>query len=157
MRPGLHLHAASAPCAEHATLFNSGGPRSRTRIERLRSTVLGNGDGCIRSPRVRRLGLEFGDADPVETAWGLLEAAGFTDPEALRHVYALPDQALICRANALHPPRPVTSRPARKVLEEALWLGLCTAWMLDPSRPVVWTRASLTRRIEVFTAEGFYA
>jgi hypothetical protein len=29
--------------------------------------------------------------------------------------------------------------------------------MFDASRPVLWTRASLTRRLEVFEGEGFYA
>ena len=30
------------------TLFNTGGPRSRTRTERLTATVLGTSDGCLR-------------------------------------------------------------------------------------------------------------
>jgi hypothetical protein len=30
------------------TLFNTGGPRSRTRTERLTATVLGASDGCLR-------------------------------------------------------------------------------------------------------------
>ena len=40
---------------------------------------------------------------------------------------------------------------------KALLLGLCTAWQYDPSRPVLWTRASLTRRVELYEPAGFYA
>lgn len=140
-----------------AVLFNSGGPRSRTRTERLQASVLGASDGCIRSPQVRRLGLAFGTADPVETAWGLLEDAGLGDPEDLRELFALPREALICRAAPELQPAPIGGRPRRDELEDLLWLGLCTAWLFDPARPVLWTRASLTRRLDVFHGEGFYA
>ena len=43
------------------------------------------------------------------------------------------------------------------VLREALLLGLCTAWQYDPARPVIWTRASLTRHVELHDPAGFYA
>jgi hypothetical protein len=39
----------------------------------------------------------------------------------------------------------------------ALLLGLCTAYQYDPARPVLWTRASLTRRVELYEPAGFYA
>lgn len=136
---------------------NSGGPRSRTRTETLRATVLGASNGCIRSPLVRRLGLSFNDADPVATAWDMLTSEGFRDPEDLRHVFRLPTAPLICRADPSLEPVEVYSCKRRDVLEDLLWLGLCTAWLFDPSRPVLWTRASLTRRLEVFEGEGFYA
>lgn len=136
---------------------NSGGPRSRTRTERLYATVLGADDGCIRVPRVRRLGLAFGKADPVDTMWALLAREGFRDPEELRDRYGLPAEPMICRVVTAGEPIEVDRRPAREVLEVALWLGLCTAWMFDPARPVLWTRASLLRRLEVFAGEGFYA
>jgi len=132
-------------------------PRPRVRTERLRASVLGSSGGCINSPPVRRLGLCFGDQDPLQLAWGVLKAQGFSDPESLRHACVLPAQALICRADAANPPLQAASLAASDLLEHLLWLGLCTDWMLDPSRPVLWTRASLTRRLEVFTGEGFYA
>jgi hypothetical protein len=138
-------------------LFNSGGPRSRTRTERLQSTVLGASDGCIRSPQVRRIGLAFGDADPVETAWRLLEAEGLHDPEDLRRLFPLPQAPLLCRADAELRPAHISRRSRRKALEDLLWLGLCTAWMFDPARPVLWTSASLARRLQVFEGRGFYA
>lgn len=143
--------------APPGVFFNSGGPRSRTRTERLQATVLGASDGCIRSPQVRRLGLAFGDADPVETAWRLLTAEGLHDPEDLRRLFPLPQAPLICRADPELRAAPIGRRSRRKALEDLLWLGLCTAWMFDASRPVLWTRASLTRRLEVFEGEGFYA
>ena len=43
------------------------------------------------------------------------------------------------------------------ILEQALLLGLCTAFQYDPARPVLWTRASLTRRVELYEPAGFYA
>ena len=46
---------------------------------------------------------------------------------------------------------------ADSVLEQALLLGLCTAYQYDPARPVLWTRASLTRRVELYEPAGFYA
>jgi hypothetical protein len=156
----IWLNNARTWGAGHAppgVLFNSGGPRSRTRTERLQATVLGESDGCIRSPQVRRLGLAFGDADPVETAWRLLTAEGLHDPEDLRRLFRLPQAPLICRADPELRPAPIARRSRRKALEDLLWLGLCTAWMFDASRPVLWTRASLTRRLEVFEGRGFYA
>ena len=44
-----------------------------------------------------------------------------------------------------------------KILQQALLLGLCTAFHYDPARPVLWTRASLTRRVELYEPAGFYA
>jgi len=151
------LHPGTDGRPPPGVFFNSGGPRSRTRSERLRATILGASDGCIRSPQVRRLGLAFGDADPVDTAWRLLAAEGLHDPEDLRWLFALPPEPLLCRAVPELRPGPISRRSRRKVLEDLLWLGLCTPWMFDPSRPVLWTRASLTRRLEVFEGRGFYA
>ena len=137
---------------------NSGGPRSRTRTERLYSTVLGASDGQLRSPCVRCVGLDFGDEDPVATMYRVLAEEGLADPEALRAEFTLPERPLLCRADASFTPRSVFSLQfPRRILEDALWLGLATPWLLDPARPVLWTRASLTRRLEVFEGEGFYA
>jgi hypothetical protein len=107
-------------------------------------------------PRVRRLGLTFGDADPVEVAWELLALEGLNDPEDLRGLYPLPKQPLICRVDSTLAVVDVGQYPRRGVLEDALWLGLCTNWAFDPSRPVFWTATSLTRRLEVFAGDGFY-
>jgi hypothetical protein len=38
-----------------------------------------------------------------------------------------------------------------------LLLGLCTPFQYDPARPVLWTRASLLRRVELYQPAEFYA
>lgn len=140
-----------------AFYFNSGGPRSRSRSERLSATVLGRDDGAIRCPRVVPLALDFGGADPVRTLHAMLAEAGIEGPEALRALLRPRAAPAICRPNdRLSRVRVATARPAL-VLRKALMLGLCTPWLYDPSRPVLWTRASLERRLELFVGEGFYA
>ena len=42
-------------------------------------------------------------------------------------------------------------------LRNALLLGLCSAWQYDPARPVIWTRASLDRSVELYAPGRFYA
>jgi hypothetical protein len=44
-----------------------------------------------------------------------------------------------------------------EVLRQAFLLGLCTSVRFDPARPVLWTQASLTRRLELFDVTEFYA
>ena len=137
---------------------NSGGPMSRTRKERIHATLLGNDDGLVRCPRIVRVGIDFPDADPVEVLAEILAGEGYGSPEDLRGELEIPDRALIAR--------PYTERRGvvdarydarRDVLWNALVLGLCTALVYDPSRPVLWTQASLTRRLELFDPAGFYA
>ncbi|MFH1723332.1 MAG: hypothetical protein ABII00_01800 [Elusimicrobiota bacterium] len=143
---------------EPAALFlNSGGPMSRTRVETIRSSLLGGETGAIRCPRVIRLALDFGDGPPVKTIEALLTARGRLSPEELRAEYAIPRKRLICRPDRAPRPLKAVSASQDDVLETALMLGLCTRVLYDPSRPVLWTEASLTRRLEVFDPEGFYA
>ena len=132
---------------------------SRARSERIVSTVLGQSEGPIRCPRSLRLGLSFPNrSDPVTVVQKLLRSHGFGDPEALRDEFVMPEGRLICRPLGPGASRlAVRGAPARKVLEQALLLGLCTAQMFDPGRPVLWTQASLTRGVELFDPAGFYA
>ena len=147
-----------AEAYHRSKLANSGGPMSRTRKERIHATLLGNDDGLIRCPRIVRVGIDFPDADPVEVLAEILAGEGYGSPEDLRGELEIPDHALIAR--------PYTERTGvvdvrydacRDVLWNALVLGLCTALVYDPSRPVLWTQASLTRRLELFDPAGFYA
>ena len=138
-------------------LANSGGPRSRTREERLSSTVLGHDTAAVRCPRVLRVGLDFGTDSPLACMQHLLAACGFTDEHEARAAFALPSEPCICRPDPAPQPVPVASLTARDALYQALVLGLCTAWCYDPRRPVLWTRASLTRQVELFDGRGFYA
>lgn len=136
-------------------LFNSGGPSSRTRVEHVVSSLLG-GEGLTRCPRRIRLGLDFEGRDPLATLQELLTREGFPDAEALREAVAIPVKRLIGRPDKA-PALIVAAAPAMAVLEQALMLGLCTATLYDPGRPVLWTQASLSRRLELFDPEGFYA
>lgn len=139
-------------------IANSGGPMSRTRKERIRSTLLGNDDGPVRCPRIVRVGLAFRDGDPVEVLTGILNEEGYGSPEDLRGELSIPGQALIARPCSA-PMGLVDARDGarRDILWNALVLGLCTAQLYDPARPVLWTQSSLTRCLELFDPAGFYA
>jgi hypothetical protein len=136
---------------------NTGGPMSRGRTERISATLLGNDEGSVRCPRVMRVGLDFGRRSPLKCARELLDACGFADEQEARLALALPKEPRICRPDQKPSPAPVTSLMATDALYQALVLGLCTAWCYDPKRPVLWTRASLTRQLELFDGGGFYA
>ena len=141
--------------------YSFGWQRSRPRTEVLRASLFQESANHLRWPGVRRIGLDFGWRDPVTVLYRLLQAEGLSDPEELRQRFTLPDKPLLCRPDPRQSPRRTAgarSRASRRpILEDALWLGLATPWVLDPARPVLWTRASLTRRLEVHEAEGFYA
>ena len=135
---------------------NYGGPMSRTRKERIRSTILGSPDGPFRCPLREVLALSFGDAEPVATMYGILGAAGLDYPEQLRPVYGTGLPPMVCRAAPDLLPLDISANAA-DVLRQAFLLGLCTNVLFDPSRPVLWTQASLTRRLELFDMVGFYS
>lgn len=166
---------------------NSGGPMSRTREEHIKSSLLGSDDGIVRCPRriclylrfdkdildsvVRRLAHaeKYPDEDmdcfemepeptPVEHLESLLRDEGLRDPEELRERYILPQGKLICGPwTNVEAPLFVHEASNYDVLEQALMLGLCTAQMYDPGRPVLWTETSLTRAVELFDPGSFYA
>ena len=137
---------------------NSGAYMSRTRRERIRSSLLGRDDGHIVCPRRIRLGLRFESTNPVSCMESMMAEAGFRGVEELRAAFELPKARLICVAQ----PKPVVeidvfARPPLEVLEQALWLGLCTDNVFDPARPVLWTDTSLNRKLALFEPGGYYA
>lgn len=138
---------------------NSGGPAGRQQGQAVNSSILGRDDGFVRCPRVIRLGLLFGPGDdPVTVLTDMLADEGYGGPESLRGEFPLPATRLICRTLPTGGIRlAVACSPRRKVLEQALMLGLCTTQVFDPERPVLWTTTSLTRSVELFDARGFYA
>jgi len=137
---------------------NSGGPMSRTRKEHINSSLLGSDDGVIRCPLRIKLGLTFTDTNPVNWMEAMLRAVGLRDPEELRGRYTVPAGKLICVPRPAGAPRLEASRfKHEEVLEQALLLGLCTAQLFDPARPVLWTETSLTRSVELYDPRGFYA
>ena len=136
---------------------NTGGPMSRTRNEHISSTLLGRDDGVIRCGFKIRLALRFEDTNPVDCLLAILKAEGFRDPEQLRSHYDLPRMRMICGPVPEKSKRlPVFGSRPRDVLGQALMLGLCTAQVFDPGRPVLWTETSLTRAVELFDPGGFY-
>lgn len=151
------------PAAEMEELIaeyraNSGGPMSRTRTERIRSTLLGRGTGSIDCPLVLRLGLDFGEDNPREVLGSLLGQAGLLTPEDLRERIDMPPGPLLCRPLPESVPRLEVARAeGGEVLRQALLLGLCTAQRFDPERLVLWTTASLGRALELYDPRGFYA
>ena len=136
---------------------NSGGPQSRSRTERLTSTVLGHDEGPIRCSRLLRVGLDFGRRNPLNVVRDLIHACGFDDEEDARRAMALPPLACICRVDESLRPLAVASMAPDEALFQTVVLGLCTPWLYDPSRSVLWTRTSLTRRLELFSGQEFYA
>lgn len=164
---------------------NSGGPMSQTRTERITSSLLGSDNGVIRCPRRISLWLNFsrdtlddvvwpGDSaevrrqknqlfeevrlTPVEFVWARLKREGLSDPEVLRERYILPQGKLLCGPwTDVAEPAFAYYASSYDVLEQALMLGLCTAQIFDPGRPVIWTDASLRRRVELFDPGSFYA
>lgn len=136
---------------------NVGGPMSRRRSQRLESTILGEWHRHVRCPRVRQLALDFGRSDPLHAVEALLVECGFGDVADAEAALLPGLSPSLCRVSpGLVPLRFGVAEP-RAVLRQALLLGHCTAWFFDPARPLLWTRASLTRRLELFEGKGFYA
>jgi hypothetical protein len=140
------------------TWANSGGPMSRQRTEHVVASVLRNDTARFRLPRVIRAGLHFGGRDPLQAVLESLARVGLDDAEALRERFEAPSEPLLARVvpNARFGVHVGTSSD-ESILRQALLLGLCTAFQYDPSRPVLWTRASLTRRVELYSPGEFYA
>lgn len=138
---------------------NTGGPMSRTRKQQITSSLLGRDSGDIHCPRARTLGLRFDEgASAVEAIDALLHAVGLDTPEGLRGLFDLPDMPMMARAASdARVGLQVASSGPREVLEQALWLGLCSPFLFDPRRPLIWTETSLRRRLELFEPAGFYA
>ena len=137
-------------------LFNMGGPQSRARNEKIYSSVLGNTTGLVRCPLIISLGLDFGKNNPTQWMERILQEEGVNSPEELRSKYQPISTMCVCHVS-LHPaPLRVESTENCQVLRQALLLGLCTATFYDPSRPVIWTHASLTRCLDLFNVMEFY-
>lgn len=131
---------------------------SRRHSEHLASSILGERDPFLRIPLVLQVGLDFGTCSSVRDLMeDLLSEVGCSNPEELRDLFDHPAGRLMARpAPEQFRPKYVHSEPAEVVLREALILGLATASIYDPARPVLWTNASLTRRLELYDPRNFY-
>ena len=137
---------------------NSGGPMSRRRSEQVIASLLRDEAAPLRLPRVIRAGLHFGERDPLGAVLESLARAGLDDAELLRSRYATPSTPLLARVVPNARWGVAVGRASDDaILEQALLLGLCTPFQFDPARPVLWTRASLMRRVELYEPAGFYA
>ena len=136
---------------------NSGGPCSRSRSEHVTSTLLGRDEGTIRCPRVLCIGIDFGRRKPLACATTWLRACGFADEQQALCALALPVGPCLCQTDPTVRPTLASALSPPEGLRLALVLGLCTPWLYDPRRPVLWTTASLTRRLQLFDGKGFYA
>ncbi len=137
---------------------NTGGPMSRTRKQNVSSTLLGREQGAVSCPRSRSLGLQFEEgSSALEVMDSLLRSIGMDAPQGLRELFMLPEKPLMARPLTDNPIRlcTVTGEPLQ-VLEQALWLGLSSAFLFDPGRPLIWTETSLRRNLELFEPDGFY-
>jgi len=155
----IHCTSPSLAVQDERTLryFNSGGPMSRRRSERVVASMLREQSAQFHLPRVIRAGLHFGDRDPLSAVLESLARVGLDDAELLRERYEAPATPLLARVvpDARWGVR-VGQGTDESILRQALLLGLCTSFQYDPSRPVLWTRASLTRRLELYEPAGFY-
>ena len=147
----------SSPQKGDLRYVNSGGPRSRTRTQRVEQSLLGRADGPILCPRHLCLALDFGRKDPVLAAQRLLKTLRIPNPETLRDILAPVPGPMVCLVNPSLIPLDVATAEPLEVLRQALLLGLCTSVGFDPGRPVLWTQASLSRRLELFDVSEFYA
>lgn len=138
-------------------IANSGwGPPARQRSEHIRSSLLGINDGDIRCPRIIRLGFHLPGDDLLDYLNDLIAEDGYSNSEALRCDITIPEKPYICRPTKQPAPCSLNA-PRTEVFRHALMLGLCTSQLYDPSRPVIWTRNSLTRVVDLFDPGGFYA
>lgn len=136
---------------------NTGGPRSRSRSEEVRSTVLGDEGGPIWCPRVVRVSVAYGRRSPLTWVQAWLRTCGYADEQEARTQVPLPPRSCICQPDRSPQPADAETLEASEGLYFALILGLCTSTYYDPSRPLLWTRTSLTRSLVLYDGGGFYA
>jgi hypothetical protein len=141
--------------AQHNYWTNSGAPMGRMLRRPFHSDLYWGDDGFQAVQKIMRVAIRFHHTQcPVEYMHGLLEKYGYDTPEDLREAFDHPQKRLMASpyllecgcAWAHHQP----------ALRNALILGLSTNSIYDPSRPVVWTRASLSRSLELVDTAGFY-
>jgi hypothetical protein len=131
---------------------------SRRHREHLTSSLLGPRDRFVKIPLVLRVGIWFGvGVSRRRFMEELLGDTGHDSPEDLRDLFNHPPRRLMARPAPDHfSPKDVRLEKPEVILREALILGLATGSIYDPLRPVIWTEASLSRRLELYDPGSFY-
>ena len=176
MRPALAGAQGGTPptieiAPEVGGFHNTGGPRSRTRTEKIdaslfpdRGSQLSDPDegGHLGAQRVGGLWAVFDETGSLRDA--ALEAVskrGFTNPdEAFAKLDGIPRVRLHCRRASGEYSREGAVLPGDDALEflrRALVLGKCCRGLYDPGRPVILTEKRLQERLELYEIrESFY-
>jgi hypothetical protein len=142
-------------------LLNMGSPMTRHHEESISGSLYGkpggHDDGSAKLACSLTIGLRFEpDDDPLEIVRDLMKSEGYSSQEDLKQNFSIPTISMLCVVTKL--PKVIQITPKQnKFLFNALILGLCTSTHYDPTRPVIWTRTSLTRQLKLFTLGGFYA
>jgi hypothetical protein len=139
--------------------FNYGSP-PKTKTTQITVTMLGNDDISIAWPQRERVGLIFKyGASPLTVIETLLKKEGFRSPEDLREEFDIPPAPLTCREVRNQSVGLVNADPGdpKAVLRQALILGLCGPTYYDPKKAVIWTDNRLSRKLDLFQPERWYA
>ena len=139
-------------------VWNTGGPRSRTRTTWVASSVLA-GHLPVQWSRELTVGIPGKEnLDLVARAYHTLENLGYRDPdEAAQALPLIPRHRLHCRRVKIGSRRHSGKGPraAERFLFEALVLGRCSETFYDPCKPVIWTNNRLNRGLALYTPDRF--
>lgn len=134
----------------------------RIKIEfRIASNIFENKDEIVLMKPVLSVGLNFAKGlNPFDTINEIMHKNGFKDPEELKTKFSYPKKRFICLSLDIqefqNPILVDKDSDNEEILQAALILGLSSLYYYDPSRPVIWTKASLQRGITLYDPAEFY-
>ena len=156
----MDISGLSGDLKDFIRVFNSGGPRSRTRREPVKSTFLNNAKKRLNWPCHLVVALKFPkDTSPLDYVEEVLQRRGYQTPDDAVHVHKdLPNRLFYCHKLNMSQAEitNVSPRSDADFLRFALILGLCGPNYYDPQRPVIWTEGRLTRAVGLYFSRGFY-
>lgn len=150
-------------CAEVRPLYcNTGGPRSRTRTEDVKLTLLGDErrHGYWSCREV--VGIRFPNGvAPRQWCLQQLERRGYTRAEDMLERVTIPRRVLHVHSVTFPHLGSSPLLPGKDMLDDvlraALILGKCTDDIYDPDRPSIWTNRNLVRAVALYSPGDFYA
>lgn len=136
-------------------LHNTGGPRSRTRIEEVSESVF-QGGGRTVSAETFRLEIPPEAADPEEWLRHIALRQGFADWESLERFLVLPDRRMLAVETEVPPEAPVAPMA---ILRAALILARTNRQRYLPDGPRIFTRSRLSRCVRLIEIDlnAYYA